>query len=96
MSPPPKEKRGCDTALKTDRVTGAYHFPPFLQPLGNGRNGGVKSRRDRDRRCAVCQTIACNDSLGGSDHASAFYDPIYCFKCADRSRPFVFNVRGVR
>jgi hypothetical protein len=86
-----KERRLCGAPPKTNRVRKAYHFPPFLQPLSKGTNGEVKFRdpfHHQDERCCVrCGRIVSNDSLGGHDHASAFYDPIYCLKCADRSQP---------
>jgi hypothetical protein len=49
---PRKERRGHYTAPKTNGSLRIYLVLFFLQPLGNGTNGEVKSRRDGDRRCA--------------------------------------------
>ncbi|HJY53641.1 MAG TPA: hypothetical protein VKD89_06415 [Candidatus Udaeobacter sp.] len=82
-----KERRLCGAPPRTNRVNGAYQFPPFLQPLSNGTNGEVKFHgffhQGDGRRCVACSVPVDNSNLGGHDHATAFYDPIYCYPCAD-------------
>ena len=87
MSAAPKERRGHYTAPKINRVKGAYQFPHFLQPFGNGTNGEVKGGaadvfHQRDERCCVrCRAIVTNENLGGHSRESAFVGALWCYDC---------------
>jgi hypothetical protein len=96
MNGPKRNKRRlCGATFKTDMVTEVYQFPPPPQPFSNGTNGEVKFVCFFQRRCFSCGMVVNNSTLGGHDHASAFYDPIYCYSCADRFDPFLPNQREV-
>ena len=110
MKPKRNERRLCGATLKTAEVLQTYvlHLTYYIfLPLqvGGGRaakNGEVKKRsrdtfhqREGIRRCVACSVPIDNSNLGGSDHVSAFYDPISCYSCANRFAPFLLNQREV-
>ena len=97
-----EERRLWPAALTNTEVMRIYLAVAFLQPFRvASRNGELKggaadrSQQQDERSCVRCGTIVTNDSLGGHDHASAFYDPIYCYPCADGFDPFLPNQREV-
>jgi len=75
MSPPPKEKRGCNTALKTAELLATYHLSLALQVFSG--------RRAASRRCVACRAHVTNRNLGGHDGPSALTGPVWCYEYAD-------------
>ena len=98
---PPKERRGCYTAPKTNGLRRIYHFPLFLQreTVLRQRNGQVKHygffHREK-RRCVCCGKRISNRSLGGFDCKSAMGGRLWCLRCADLPPQLLLPLGGER
>jgi hypothetical protein len=79
------------------QLTGAYHFPPSLQSLGNGTKGEVKHydffNHDREGHCLGCGRIVTNDSLGGHD-GRPLSGKLWCLQCADCASQLLLRFGG--
>jgi hypothetical protein len=78
------------------QLTGAYHFPPSLQPPSNGINREVKFRDPLHRdatHCVRCGTIVNNDSLGGHD-GRPLSGRLWCLRCADYASQLLLRFGG--
>jgi hypothetical protein len=100
--PPKRNERALvKSAPKTNKVNGAYQFPYFLQPLGNGSNGEVKKRsrdpfhQQHERFCVRCRKIVNNDLLGGHD-GHPWSGRLWCLDCADDSARMLAGMEGSR
>jgi hypothetical protein len=82
------------------QLTGAYQFPPSLQPLSNGTNGEVKFRdpfHQEDIRCCVaCSVLVDNSNVGGYDGRNAMTGKFWCYSCADGFPPSLRPPGGLR
>ncbi len=86
MSPPLKEKRGCNTALKTAEVSATYHLSLALQIFSGARAAS--------RRCVACNAHVTNRNLGGNDGRSALTGPVWCLRCADYPQQLLLALGG--
>jgi hypothetical protein len=85
MKSPPKEKRGCNTALKTAELTVAYRLLAFLQ---------ASKRPPVTRRCVSCDSRVTNANLGGHSEGSALSGLLWCDRCADFPQQLLLNLGG--
>jgi hypothetical protein len=93
MKWPPKERRGHYAAPRTNKVTGAYQFPSFLQSLGNGTNGKVKHHGFFHQwHCVVCNVPVDNENLGGHSGRSALSSSLFCLCCGDRRQQLLLRL----
>jgi hypothetical protein len=89
LSPPKRNERGCNTALKTAEVPQTYYTFLLLQVERGvtSRNGEVKGGaadvfHQQDERCCVrCGAIVCNRNLGGFERRSALSGWLWCLHC---------------
>ena len=75
---PPKEKRGCYTALKTTEVAVAYRLLALLQ---------ASRRLAATRSCVSCVVRVTNRNVGGHSRKSALSGALWCYSCADDAPP---------